>query len=47
MGDKIGLDLVDYVSDYAKSLEENTEIYKEKYFKAYGKYPPEPKKEDK
>jgi hypothetical protein len=38
----IGLDLVDYVPDYTKSLEENTKIYRQKYFEAYGEYPPEP-----
>jgi hypothetical protein len=47
MKNKMGLDLVGYVPDYTKTLEENTEIYREKYFKVYGKYPPEPKKEDK
>jgi hypothetical protein len=36
----IGLDLVDYVPDYTKSLEENTKIYRQKYFEVYGEYPP-------
>jgi hypothetical protein len=40
----IGLDLVDYVPDYTKSLEENTKIYRQKYFEVYGEYPPEPEK---
>ena len=38
----IGLNLVDYVPDYTKSLEENTKIYRQKYFEVYGEYPPEP-----
>jgi hypothetical protein len=38
----IGLDLVDYMPDYTKTWEENWEIYREKYFKVYGEYPPEP-----
>ncbi len=37
----IGLDLVNYVPDYTKSLEENNKIYRQKYFEAYGEYPPE------
>jgi len=36
------LALVDYVPDYTKTWEENWEIYREKYFKVYGEYPPEP-----
>ena len=38
----IGLDLVDFEPDYTKTWEENWEIYREKYFKVYGEYPPEP-----
>jgi hypothetical protein len=37
----IGLDLVNYVPDYTKSLEENNKIYRQKCFEAYGEYPPE------
>jgi len=37
-----GVDLVDYVPDYTKTWEENWEIYRQKYFEVYGKYPPEP-----
>lgn len=40
----VGLDLVDYVPDYTKSLEENSRVYRQKYFEAYGEYPPEPEK---
>jgi len=40
--ENIGLDLVDYVPDYTKSLDENKKIYRQKYFEAYGEYPPEP-----
>lgn len=40
----IGLDLVNYVPDYTKTMEENWEIYREKFFKVYGEYPPEPEK---
>ncbi len=43
----IGLDLVDYVPDYTKSLEDNTKIYRQKYFETYGEYPPEPVNEEK
>jgi hypothetical protein len=39
---KMGLDLVDYIPDYTKTLEENNKIYRQKYFEAYGEYPPEP-----
>ena len=38
----IGVDLVDYTPDYTKTWKENWEIYREKYFKVYGEYPPEP-----
>ena len=37
----IGLDLLDYVPDYTKSLEENNKIYRQKHFEVYGEYPPE------
>lgn len=40
-----GLDLVDFKPDYTKSLEENRQIYREKFFKVFGRYPPEPKEE--
>lgn len=35
----IGLDLVDETPDYDKTVEENIEIYKERYKKVYGEYP--------
>lgn len=35
----LGLDLVDETPDYYKTEEENIEIYKERYKKAYGEYP--------
>lgn len=41
----VGLDLVDWRPDYTKSLEENEEILRKKYFEVYGEYPPESKKE--
>lgn len=36
----IGLDLVDGMPVYGKSLEENQEILKQRYLKVYGEYPP-------
>lgn len=45
--EKIGLDLVDYVPDYTKPLEENNKIYRQKHFEAYDEYPPEPDDEKK
>jgi len=42
---KIGIDLVDFIPDYAKTWEENWEIYKQKYFDVHGEYPEEPKPE--
>lgn len=35
----IGLDLVDETPDYDKTVEENIEIYKERYKKVYEEYP--------
>lgn len=51
----IGLDLVDGMPDYTKSLEENKAIYRQRFFEVYGVYPedledeklPEDKKEQK
>lgn len=40
----IGLDLVGYVPDFTKSLEENDKIHRQKYFEVYGEYPPWDKK---
>ncbi len=40
----LGLDLVAFVPDYTKTLEENEEIWRQKYFDVYGEYPPEEKK---
>lgn len=37
-----GFDLVDFQPDYTKSWEENWEEYRQRYFKVYGEYPPEP-----
>jgi hypothetical protein len=39
-----GFDLIDFVPDYTKTLEENEEIFRQKYFDVYGEYPPEEKK---
>lgn len=36
----IGLDLVDESVDFSKSLEENNKLYRERYKKVYGEYPP-------
>ena len=41
----IGLDLVDNMPDYTKSLEENREIQRKRYYEVYGEYPPESEKE--
>lgn len=38
----IGLDLVDAAPVYVQSWEEYWREYREKYFKVYGEYPPEP-----
>lgn len=43
----IGFDLVDFVTDYTKTWEENWEAYKLKHFEVYGEYPPEPNKNGK
>lgn len=43
--EKIGLDIFDDAPDYSKSKEENDKIYREKYFKIYGEYPPSPEGE--
>jgi hypothetical protein len=40
----IGFDLVDFVTDYTKTTEENWAAYRQKYFEVYGEYPPEPGK---
>jgi len=41
----VGLDTVDLKPDYTKSWEENCEILKKRYIKAYGEYPKELDKE--
>ena len=41
----IGFDLVDVKPDYSKSLEEDAELDRKRYFEVYGEYPPEPEKE--
>lgn len=41
----IGLDLVDMMPDYTKTFEENWEEYRKRYYKVFGEYPSEPKKE--
>jgi hypothetical protein len=42
----IGFDLVHFVPDYKKTLDENWEEYRKKYFEVYGEFPPEPKKNE-
>lgn len=41
----LGVDLVNDMPDYTKNKEENEEIYRERYKKAYGKYPEENKED--
>ncbi|NPV52206.1 MAG: hypothetical protein HPY71_01630 [Firmicutes bacterium] len=35
----VGLDMVDGMPDYTKSLEENKAIYRQRFFEVYGVYP--------
>ncbi len=37
-----GLDLINWVPDYTKTLEENQKDFREKYYEVYKEYPPEP-----
>jgi hypothetical protein len=45
-GEPVGLDLVDGTPDYTKSAEEDQRIYRERFFKVYGRYPGEPSSKD-
>ncbi len=44
---RLGLDLVDLTPSYSQPWDKYWKEYRERHFKAYGEYPPEPEKSKK